>query len=83
MMVACLRCHMGHNMGLDYATYAKRGFLLGLGLFLLGALGAAITSGMGDIPGWEETLLFDSMVFGIAIGFFSVFGFGIALPLTD
>lgn len=71
-------------MGLDYAAYAKRGFLLGLGLFLLGALGAALGPNVvGQLPGWERTALFDSMVIGIGLGFFSVFGFGIFLPLTD
>ncbi|MCD2200719.1 MULTISPECIES: DUF7860 family protein [unclassified Halobacterium] len=75
---------MGHNMRLDYAKYAKRGFLLGLGLFLLGALGATAGPSLaGELPGWERTVLFDSMVLGIAVGFFSVFGFGIFLPLTD
>lgn len=75
---------MGHNMRLDYATYTKRGFLLGVALFLLGAIGtAAGPSLIGQLPGWEQTALFDSMVIGIATGFFSVFGFGIFLPLTD
>jgi len=75
---------MGHNMRLDYAKYTKRGFLLGLGLFLLGALGATVgPSLVGELPRWEHTVLFDSMVIGIAVGFFSVFGFGIFLPLTD
>ena len=74
---------MGHSMGIDYATYAKRGFLLGLALFVLGGLGATVASGMSQFPSWEETLLFGSMISGFALGFFSVFGFGIVLPLTD
>ncbi|WP_254533748.1 hypothetical protein [Natrinema gelatinilyticum] len=74
---------MGHNMGLDYATYAKRGFLLGLALFLFGALGAIVASRIGPFPGWERTLLSDSMILGFSLGFISVFGFGIVLPLTD
>lgn len=75
---------MGHGLGLDYATYAKRGFVIGVALFLVGALGSAVgPSVMGQLPGWERTALFDAMILGIATGFFSVFGFGIFLPLTD
>ncbi|WP_408960457.1 hypothetical protein [Natrinema sp. 74] len=74
---------MGHNMGLDYATHAKRGFFLGLSLFVLGGLGATVGSGMSQFPSWEETLLFGLMIVGFVLGFFSVFGLGIILPLTD
>ena len=75
---------MGHGMRLDYGTYAKRGFTLGVALLVIGVVGSAIgPSVAGPLPDWERTVLFDFMWMGILIGFFSVFGFGIFLPLTD
>lgn len=75
---------MGHGMRLDYAKYAKRGFVFGVALLVIGALGSSIgPSVIGPLPNWERTVLFDFMWMGILIGFFSVFGFGIVLPLTD
>jgi len=75
---------MGHGMSLDYATYTKRGFLFGLSLFLVGAIGDGIGPRfLGELPNWEQTAFLGFMACGVLIGFFSVFGFGIFLPLTD
>jgi len=75
---------MGHNLRLDYATYAKRGFFLGLALLVIGAIGESILPSVtGSLPGWEDALFFYCMTGGIIVGFFAVFGFGIFLPLTD
>lgn len=75
---------MGHNSGLDYGAYTKRGFFLGLALLVVGALGEALLPSVtGPLPGWEETLFFYCMTGGVLIGFVAVFGFGIFLPLTD
>lgn len=75
---------MGHGMRLDYATYTKRGFALGVALLVMGVLGSAIVPDLaGPLPGWERTILFDCMWMGILIGFCSVFGFGVVLPLTE
>ncbi|WP_248906116.1 DUF7860 family protein [Halocatena marina] len=75
---------MGHNMRLDYETYAKRGFVLGVALLAIGSIGSVMGPSIaGPLPSWERTAFFDLMWIGIATGFFSVFGFGIALPLTD
>mgnify|MGYP000533686504 CR=1 FL=1 len=75
---------MGHGTSLDYAKYTKRGFLFGLSLFLVGAIGDGIGSAvLGELPNWEQTTFFGFIVCGILVGFLSVFGFGILLPLTD
>jgi len=71
-------------MRLDYGTYAKRGLVLGVALLVIGVIGSAVGSDIvGPLPNWERTILFDFMWMGILIGVFSVFGFGIVLPLTD
>ncbi|QAU14579.1 hypothetical protein EKH57_17680 (plasmid) [Halorubrum sp. BOL3-1] len=71
-------------MRLDYRTYAKRGLALGVGLLVIGVIGSVVGPDIvGPLPDWERTILFDFMWMGILIGMFSVFGFGIFLPLTD
>jgi hypothetical protein len=57
---------MAHSI--DHATWAKRAFLVGAGLFVLGAAGEfAGHALLGGLPGWEQALLFDAEVFGILI----------------
>ncbi|WP_246984486.1 DUF7860 family protein [Halorientalis marina] len=74
----------GRYGDLDYPTLTKRSVLLGVALFLVGALGEAVIALMGlQVPGWEETLLFDLEVLGIVVAFLSVVVFGVALPLTE
>lgn len=75
---------MGRYGDLDYPRLAKGGFLLGLGLLLVGAIGGAVAHAyLEPLPPWEATLLFDIEVIGLLIGFFSPFIFGIFLPLTE
>jgi hypothetical protein len=64
----------------DYAGFAKRGFAVGAALFLIGALGQALLTG---IPAWEQTLLFDLEVLGLFVGLLSPLVFGIVLPLVE
>lgn len=74
--------HTGSRM--DYARLAKGGFLLGLGMLLVGALGELIGHVvLGGLPGWEETLFFDLEVLGVLIALVSPFLFGIFLPLLE
>ncbi|GAB3685473.1 hypothetical protein GCM10028857_16040 [Salinarchaeum chitinilyticum] len=74
--------HTGSSM--DYARLAKGGFLLGAGLFVVGALGELIGHAVfGSLPAWEATLFFDMVVLGVVIGLLSPFVFGIFLPLVD
>lgn len=75
---------MANGMSIDYEAYTKYGFGLGAALFVAGAIGATVgPTVFGELPSWEWTILFDAMVAGIVIGFVSVFGFGIALPLME
>lgn len=74
----------GRYGNLDYPKITKRGVAIGLGLFVIGALGEAIIHLMGlQVPGWEEALLFDFEVLGILIMLLSPFVFGILMPLTE
>jgi len=69
---------------IDHASYAKRGFLLGVVLFAGGALAEIIgTAYFGSLPGWEQTLFFDMEVVGILIGLLAPLVFGIVMPLVE
>jgi hypothetical protein len=69
---------------MDYARLAKGGFLLGLGMLLVGALGELIGHVVfGGLPGWEDTLFFDLEVLGVLLALVSPFLFGIFLPLLE
>lgn len=75
---------MGQYGNIDYPTMAKRGFFVGLALFLVGALGGLVGPAVaGPLPQWEATLLFDLEVLGLLVGFFSPMLFGVVLPLTE
>lgn len=75
---------MGRYGDLDYPRLAKFGFLLGLGLFALGAGGEVVGHALyGSLPAWENTLFVFSEGIGLVIGFFSPIVFGILLPLTE
>ena len=75
---------MGRSGTIDYGLFAKTGFLLGLGLFLVGAGGELIGHAYFEpLPGWEETLFFDLEMIGLVVGFVSPFLFGVFLPLTE
>ncbi|ERH06842.1 MAG: hypothetical protein J07HN4v3_02466 [Halonotius sp. J07HN4] len=76
---------MGGRYGkIEYATLTKRGFLLGVALFAIGALGELGLTAVGlSVPDWERALLFDLELAGILIGLLSPFVFGVLLPLTE
>ena len=70
--------------GMDHATLAKRGFLLGVSLFALGALGEVGGHALvGTLPALVDTLLTDMEAVGILLALFSPLVFGIVLPLTE
>jgi hydrogenase/urease accessory protein HupE len=69
---------------MDYAAMLKRGFLGGVALFVIGALGGKIAPMLlGPLPGWEQTLFFDLEVLGILVAFVSPLVFGLVLPLIE
>lgn len=75
---------MSQSWNADYAVLAKRGFLLGVGLFLLGVAGEVGGHAvLGTLPAWGDTLLVDMELLGILIGLFSPLVFGVLLPLTE
>ncbi|MBV0900483.1 DUF7860 family protein [Haloarcula salina] len=74
---------MAQNWNADYATMAKRGFMLGAGLFLLAAAVEIGGHAVGTIPAWGNTLLIDMEILGIAVGLLSPLVFGVILPLTE
>jgi hypothetical protein len=75
---------MGRYGNLDYPTLTRNGFLLGLAL-LAGGLGTELVAhGLHySLPGWEETVLFDVSLVGLALFLLSPIVFGIVLPLTE
>jgi|AntDeeMinimDraft_4_1070355.scaffolds.fasta_scaffold00687_14 uncharacterized transporter YbjL len=75
---------MGYYSGPDYSRLAKRGFFLGLALFVVGTGSELIGHAMfGALPQWENTLFFALTIIGFAVGFASPFVFGIIMPLTE
>ncbi|MFC3958336.1 hypothetical protein [Halovivax cerinus] len=75
---------MTRRRRMDYARWAKGGFLLGLSLLVFGAGGEAIGHALvGALPAWEDTLFTASEAVGIVVGLVSPFLFGVALPLTE
>lgn len=74
----------GRYGDLDYPKLTKRSFLLGLSLFVIGALGEMIITSTGvSVPGWEQALLVNMEALGVLIALLSPFIFGMLLPLTE
>jgi hydrogenase/urease accessory protein HupE len=75
---------MAHNASMNHEKLAKGGFLLGAALFAVGALGEILAHYLhAELPGWEQTLLFDMVVFGALIALLAPLLFGVVLPLTE
>lgn len=75
---------MGRSRSIDYAAYAKGGFLLGAGLFLFGAAGGTLAPALvGSLGPLARQLFVDAEVVGILLGLFAPLVFGVALPLTE
>lgn len=73
----------GRYGDLNYERLTKRGFALGVALFVLGGLGELAGHAYGPLPAWEATLLFDAEVLGVLLMLFVPIVFGVALPLTE
>lgn len=75
---------MSETRSLDSPRITKRGFQIGVTLFVAGALGEALLPALvGALPGWEQTLRFDAEVAGLLIGFFVPLVSGLVPPLTE
>ncbi|TKX75539.1 hypothetical protein EXE46_03575 [Halorubrum sp. GN11_10-6_MGM] len=74
----------GRYGDLNYPKLTKQSFLFGVGLFAIGAAGELALSASGaSVPGWEQALLLDAELVGVAIALLAPFVFGIFLPLTE
>jgi hydrogenase/urease accessory protein HupE len=68
----------------NHEKLAKGGFLLGIALFAVGTVGALVGHSLyTDLPGWEQTRLFDMVVFGALIALLAPLLFGVVIPLTE
>jgi len=75
---------MASHRAIDYSTWTKRSFLFGAGLFALAAVIELLAHAfVGQLPGWEETLLLDAEILGVLIALIAPIVFGIVLPLTE
>lgn len=75
---------MGRYGDLDYPRLTKTGFLLGVSLVVIGALGEiAGPMLVGPLPGWEDALFTDMEAIGILVALLSPFVFGVFMPLTE
>ncbi|WP_276251750.1 hypothetical protein [Haloarcula rara] len=75
---------MSQYRGMDHATLAKRGFLLGVALFAVGVVGEVGGHALlGTLPALVNTLLVDMEAIGILLALFSPLVFGIVLPLIE
>ncbi len=75
---------MNTGRGIDYGEWLRGGFLLGVAMFVVGAIGAVVAPRVyGELPGWEMTLFTDMIALGVVVAFLSLLFFGLILPLTE
>ncbi|MFB6128685.1 MAG: hypothetical protein ABEJ47_02875 [Halorhabdus sp.] len=75
---------MAPTRNIDYASWTRNSFLLGVGLLAIGAVGNLLGPALvGSLPAWEATLLLDLEILGVLIGLIAPLLFGIVLPLTE
>lgn len=74
----------GRYDSIDYSTYAKGGFLLGLAAFAIAVLGELVIH-LGDVQvaAWTGTLLLDAGLAGIVVMLLAPMIFGVVMPLTE
>lgn len=68
---------------LDYADAAKKGFLLGVALFALGAVGEMLGHGFLAVPSIADQLFFGMEVTGVVVSLLAPMVFGAILPLIE
>ncbi|WEL18558.1 putative membrane protein [Halorhabdus sp. SVX81] len=75
---------MAPTRNINYASWTKNSFLLGVALLSIGALGHIVGPALvGQLEGWVSTLLLDLEILGVLIGLIAPLMFGIVLPLTE
>lgn len=68
---------------LDYADAAKKGFLLGVALFALGAVGEMLGHAFFAVPSIADQLFLGMEVTGVVVGLLAPMVFGAILPLIE
>jgi hypothetical protein len=71
------------NSRFDHAAVAKRGFVVGVALFALGAVGEVASHAYVTLPGITQQLFFGMEVVGVALALFVPLVFGVVLPLVE
>lgn len=71
------------SRNLDYADIAKKGFLLGVGLFAIGTVGVVAGHAFLTLPAIVEQLFLGMEVTGVLIGLVVPIVFGAVLPLVE
>ena len=74
----------GRYGNLDYSAYAKGGFLIGLAMFAVAAIGEVVIHvGNVQIATWIGTVLLDTGLAGILVMLLAPIIFGVIMPLTE
>lgn len=74
----------GRYGNIDYSTYTKGGFLVGLALFAIAALSEIVIHlGNLQIQSGLSTLLLDAGLTGILVMVAAPIVFGVIMPLTE
>lgn len=71
------------DTNVQYADVAKKGFLVGLALFAVGAVGEVAGHAYVAIPAMAEGLFFGMEVVGVVLALFVPIVFGAVLPLLE
>lgn len=75
---------MGRCGNIDYPTIAKRSFLLGASLFVVGIIGEIVGQRLfAPLPAWEQTLPVTIVGGGILVALVAPIVFGVILLLTE
>ncbi|MUV85649.1 hypothetical protein GJ631_03415 [Natronomonas sp. CBA1123] len=78
---------MSHQTGgrsLDHARLAKLGFLFGVGLFAVGAVGEIGGHAfLSTVPATLDTVFFGMETLGVVVGLVTPIVFGAVLPLIE
>lgn len=71
------------DSNLEYADVARKGFLVGVALFALGAVGEVAGHTLFAVPSIAERLFFGMIVVGVGLGLLVPIVFGVVLPLLE
>lgn len=74
----------GRYGNIDYSTYAKGGFFIGLAMFAIAAIGEIVIHLANvQVAAWITTVLLDAGLAGILVMLVAPIVFGVVMPLTE